>query len=66
MAKGKGKPPERLKPLITLRGEPEWLEWLKRYATDRGLQLTTIIDIAVREQAKRDGFDEPMPKRFTR
>lgn len=66
MPKGKPKVSEPLKSLITLRGEPEWLEWLKRYADHLGVQTTTSIDIALREQAKRDGFDEPMPKRFAR
>jgi hypothetical protein len=64
--KGKPKVSEPLKSLITLRGEPGWLDWLKGYADHLGVQATTAIDIALREQAKRDGFEEPMPKRFSR
>lgn len=72
MAKAKGKPaqepesPRTHVSLITLKGNPEWLEWLKRYAESMGMQLTTVIDFALREQAKRDGFAEPMPKRMSR
>jgi len=49
-----------------VKGDPEWLEWLTRYAEWLGVGATTAIDISIREQAKRDGFDEPMPKRFSR
>jgi hypothetical protein len=66
MPRGKAKVSGPLKSLITLRGEPEWLEWLKRYADHLGVQATNAIDIALREQAKRDRFNEPMPKRFSR
>jgi hypothetical protein len=66
MAKGRAKTSEKLKPVITLVGTEDWLEWLKRYAEFRGFQMTTAIDVALRDQARRDGFEEPMPKRFTR
>jgi hypothetical protein len=50
--------------LITLKGDPAWLEWLQEYADFLGVPNTTALDIAVREQAKRDGFGKPMPKRL--
>jgi hypothetical protein len=68
MAKAKKRKPDPAdqKTLIALKGNPDWLEWLKRYADSLGVPLTTSIDIALREQAKRDGFIEPMPKRLVR
>jgi hypothetical protein len=49
---------------ITIKGEPAWLEWLKRYADHVGVQTTTAFDLALRSRAKCDGFEEPMPKRL--
>jgi hypothetical protein len=66
MAKGKPKAPQVRKTLIALKGEPVWLEWLNAYADHLGISATTAIDLALRDQAKRDGFTEPMPKRFAR
>jgi hypothetical protein len=64
MAKKRAGDREPQKSLITLKGDPSWLEWLKRYADSLGVTASTALDIAVREQAKRDGFKEPMPKRL--
>jgi hypothetical protein len=66
MAKAKQPVKKGQKSLITLKGEPVWLEWLERYAEFLGLQVSTTIDVALRKQAIEDGFDDPMPKRFTR
>jgi hypothetical protein len=66
MAKKKTTPPTReaQRTLISLKGDPAWLDWLKGYADSLGIQATTAIDLALREQAKRDGFGKPMPKRL--
>jgi hypothetical protein len=56
--------PQPQKSLITLNGDPAGLEWLEEYADFLGVANTTAIDISVREQAKRDGFTKPMPKRL--
>lgn len=69
MAKSGKKTPEpepAQKTLFSIKGDPAWFEWLKRYADFLGVAATTTIDLAVREQAKRDGFKEPMPKRLVR
>ena len=50
--------------LISLKGDPAWLEWLRRYADSLGVPVTTAIDLSLRNAARRDGFDEPMPKRL--
>lgn len=64
MAKAKREAEETPRTLFSVKGLPSWHEWLKRYADFLGLNSTTAMDIALREQAKRDGFKEPMPKRF--
>lgn len=66
MAKAKkGKPvPETPKPLFSVKGLPSWHAWLKEYARFLGLTATSAMDVALREQAKRDGFTKPMPPRF--
>ena len=49
MAKAK-KPqrkPDPQRSLITLKGDPAWLEWLKRYADALGVATSTAIDIAL-------------------
>lgn len=52
------------KTLVSLKGNIEWADWLREYAESIGLPVTNAIDIALREQAKRDGFKRPMPRRF--
>ena len=54
------------KSLITIKGEEAWLEWAKRYAEFLGVSVSVAIDLAMRGQSRRDGFEKPMPKRFTR
>jgi hypothetical protein len=49
---------------MALKGDPAWLDWLKEYADFLGVQATTAIDLALRDQAKDDGFAKPMPKRM--
>jgi hypothetical protein len=66
MAKAKPEPREKRKTLVALKGEPEWLEWANRYADFLGVSVSVAIDLAMRGQSRRDGFDEPMPKRFAR
>jgi hypothetical protein len=64
MAKKKAARREPQRTLVSLKGDPAWLEWLKDYADSLGVQTTTAIDLALRDQAKRDGFARPMPKRL--
>lgn len=65
MAKKKPEP-EPSRTLFAVKGDPAWHEWLKSYADSLGMTVTGVIDYALREQAKRDKFAEPMPKRFGR
>ena len=61
MAKAK---PKGQTSLITIKGEPAWLEWLRRNANHVGALTTIAIDLALRGHVKRDGFEEPLPKRL--
>lgn len=62
------KKPEKQEPktLFAVKGFPEWFEWLQRYADHVGLPMMSVIDTALRNQAKRDEFPEPMPRRIGR
>ena len=59
-------PRDTPKTLFAIKGYPEWYDWLSRYAESRGMTATGVIDFALSEQAKRDKFPDPMPKRFGR
>lgn len=71
MAKNKARQPEPepdepIKTLFAVKGRPVWFDWLREYAEFLGMPTTTTFDLALREQAKRDGFPKPMPKRMSR
>lgn len=55
-----------LKTLFAVKGTVTWYDWLRRYATSRGVGIMALIDSALRDDAIRNGFTEPMPKRGTR
>lgn len=60
------KQPEKRSPktLFSIKGFQEWYDWLVAYSESLGMTVTGAIDYALREQAKRDKFEQPMPKRF--
>jgi hypothetical protein len=64
VAKKKPEPEEPPKTLFATKGRPVWFEWLKEYADSRGMTVSGVIDFSLSEQAKRDGFSRPMPKRM--
>jgi hypothetical protein len=66
MAKAKAKESDNRKTLIAIKGEQKWLDWLKEYAEWLGVGVMTAIDVSLRKTARDDGFEKPMPKRFTR
>jgi hypothetical protein len=64
--KGRGKasePPPVKKNLVAIRGYEAWGHWLDEFASRKGMPVTVLIDQALREMAKRDGFRDP-PARF--
>jgi hypothetical protein len=66
VVKRKLEPDDIPKTLFAIKGKPAWYAWLKEYADSVGLDVTVTIDNALRHQARRDEFTEPMPRRFGR
>jgi hypothetical protein len=48
--------------ILTIRGKRAWKDWLDRYAAHRRVKPTAMIDVALSESAKRDGFEPPPPR----
>jgi hypothetical protein len=48
--------------VTTLKGSRDWSDWLTRFAEHRRVTVAALIDIALAEEAKRSGFEQP-PKR---
>jgi hypothetical protein len=55
-AAGRGAESPRQRNILALRGTDEWKAWLDGYAARKGMPITVLIDHALREQAKRDGY----------
>jgi hypothetical protein len=66
-AKPKGDPtplPSKRQPTaITVRGSKEWRDWLERGASHCLTDVAKLVDVAVSQYLKAQGFDEPRPKR---
>lgn len=63
---GREEPDDTPKTLFSVKGRPSWFAWLKEYADSIGMDAVGAIDNALRQQAKRDEFSKPMPKRMGR
>jgi hypothetical protein len=48
--------------IISMRGSPEWRAWLTRLAEKCRATPSALIDRALAELARREGFEEP-PRR---
>lgn len=48
---------------ITVRGSREWREWLERGAEHCLTDVAKLVDVAVSQYLKAQGFEEPRPKR---
>lgn len=57
---------DKPKTLFAVKGRPAWHAWLKEYAESIGMDAMGAIDNALRQQAKRDEFPKPMPKRMSK
>jgi hypothetical protein len=57
-------PEDNPRTLFSVKGRAAWYEWVKGYADSRGMSVMGVIDFALSEQAKRDQFPKPMPKRM--
>jgi hypothetical protein len=49
----------RQKNIFALRGTEDWKAWLDGFAQRKGMPVTVLVDHALRELAKRDGYEEP-------
>ena len=78
MAKEKGQGPEggprkRKRPgpeptgrrptVLTIKGSLEWKAWLDRLSKHCRIGTSSVVDLALAEFAKKQGFDEPPPPR---
>lgn len=48
--------------VVSMRGRPEWREWLGGLAEKCRATPSGLIDRALAELAKREGYDEPPPR----
>ena len=65
MAKAKPKAVrENLRPTaLTIKGRPEWRDWVDRGAEFCRTDVAKLVDAALVEYLKQRGFAEPAPKR---
>ena len=48
---------------VTIKGTPEWKAWVERAADHCRDSVSAMFDKAVTEYAKKNGFEEPPPRR---
>ena len=48
----------RQKNVFAIRGTEDWKAWLDGFATRKGMPVTVLVDYALRELAKRDGYQD--------
>jgi hypothetical protein len=48
---------------VTLRGSPDWKVWLEALARHTRLDVAKVIDRALIDFARKEGFDEDAPRR---
>ncbi len=66
MAKSRAKPlpdDDRRPTVLTVKGTPEWKEWLAKLAKHCRMKTAVVVDLALIDFAKKQGFDEPPPER---
>jgi hypothetical protein len=49
----------RQRNVLALRGTDEWKAWLDGFAARKGMPVTVLVDHALRELARRDGYRDP-------
>ena len=58
---GRKPPPKR--PGMSLKGSPEWREWVRSFSKHMNMPATILIDQALKQYAKANEFDTPFPGR---
>jgi hypothetical protein len=51
--------PPKQKNIFALKGTEAWKAWLDAFARSKGMPVTVLVDHALRELAKRDGYQDP-------
>lgn len=67
MAKERGKPGPKPQDggrvvLTNIRSTVAWRDWLRRFSEHKGADISDLIDEALLQHARREGFEMP-PKR---
>ena len=52
-------PTTKTAPSLIIRGNGPWHRWLTQFARERRIPITAIVDVALREYAKAEGYEEP-------
>lgn len=58
----KPKPGGPLPNVVSMRGTPQWKAWLDRLALHCRATPSALIDRALAELARREGFEDPPPR----
>jgi hypothetical protein len=48
---------------VAIKGSPEWKEWVERLANHCRCDVSALVDQALTEHARRNGFGEIPPRR---
>jgi len=48
---------------VAIKGSPEWKEWVERLADHCRCDVSALVDQALTEHARRNGFAEVPPRR---
>jgi hypothetical protein len=56
-------PTGRLPVALTVKGSPEWKEWIEAGAKFCLTDVSKLVDIAVTKYLREQGFDKPRPDR---
>jgi hypothetical protein len=55
--------PNRKPVALTIKGTEEWKKWLEEAALHCRLNVSALVDLAVTQYVKAQGFDKAPPKR---
>lgn len=53
---------DRRPTVLTIKGQPAWREWIERVAKKDRFNVSTLVDVALKEYAERHGH-KPPPER---
>jgi hypothetical protein len=62
-AEGSSPASDRKTIAVTIKGSPEWKEWIEGLAEHCRLDVAKVIDLAVVDFAKSEGYERKAPQR---